>query len=46
MERQKDRKTREWKYLVKGQVLSGEETIVVGNIGPTEKLVVITVYRE
>lgn len=46
MERQKDRKTGEWKYLVKGQVLSGEDAIVVGKIGPTEKLVVITVYRE
>lgn len=46
VERQKDRKTGEWKYLVKGQVLSGEDAIVVGKIGPTEKLVVITVYRE
>ena len=46
LERQKDRKTREWKYLVRGQVLSGEMAIVVCKIGPTEKLIVITVYRE
>ena len=46
IERQKDRKTREWKYLVRGQVLSGDMAIAVCKIGPTEKLVVITVYRE
>lgn len=46
IERQKDRKTGEWKYLVKGQALNSEQTIVVVKIGPTEKLVVITIYRK
>jgi len=46
IERQKDRKTGEWKYLVRGQALSGEHAIVVVKIGPTEKLVVITIYRQ
>ncbi len=46
IERQKDRKTGEWKYLVNGQALRGEQTIVVVKIGPTEKLIVITIYRK
>lgn len=45
VERQKDRRTGEWKYLVEGKTLSGHQAIVVSRVGPTGKLVIITVYR-
>jgi len=45
VERQKDRRTGEWKYLVEGQALSGHRVVVVCEVGPTGKLVIITVYR-
>jgi hypothetical protein len=45
IERQKDSQTDEWKYLVKGQTLADDDMIVVAKLGPTGKLVVITVYR-
>jgi hypothetical protein len=44
-ERQRDRITGEWKYLVQGCTLSAEEAVVVSKIGPTGKLVFVTVYR-
>lgn len=44
-ERQRDQKTAEWKYLVRGQSNSNEDIIVVAKLGPTNKLVIITVYR-
>lgn len=44
VQRQRDRVTGEWKYLVQGQTLGGDSAVVVGRIGPTGKLVVITVY--
>lgn len=47
IERQKDRKTKEQKYLVRGKTVDGAKVIVVvtrfGRIG---KLVVLTVYVE
>ena len=46
IERQKDQATGEWKYLVKGESLAGERVITVTKIGPTGKLVFVTVYRE
>ena len=42
--RQRDRVTGEWKYLVGGRTLTGVRATVVAKIGPTGKLVVITVY--
>lgn len=45
VERQKDAQTGEWKYPVKGQTVAGDEIVVVGKIGLTGKLVIITVYR-
>lgn len=45
VDRQKDVKTGEWKYLVKGQTVAGDEIIVVARISVTGKLVFITVYR-
>ena len=44
VERQRDSRTHEWKYLVKGETLEGDAVVVVGKIGPTRKLVVLTVY--
>lgn len=44
VKRQKDRGTAEWKYLVDGKTLSGQNAVVVCKVGPTGKLVVITVY--
>jgi hypothetical protein len=45
-ERQRDRQPDEWKYLVNGQALDGAAVIVVTKFGPTDKLVLITVFRE
>lgn len=42
--RQRDRITGEWKYLVEGRTLTGTRATVVAKIGPTGKLVFITVY--
>lgn len=44
VERQRDRKTGEWKYLIEGDTVGGESVTVVARIGPTGRLVVITVY--
>ena len=44
VERQKDRQTGEWKYLVRGETLAGEEAVTVAKISPADRLVVITVY--
>ena len=46
VERQKDRASAEWKYLVTGQSLAGHRATVVVKLGPTGKLVLITVFRE
>lgn len=44
IERQKDRDTEEWKYLVEGQTLIGVQVVVVAKLSATGKLVIITVY--
>lgn len=46
LERQKDAITNEWKYLIGGKTLDDDDIIVVAKISLTEKLVIITVYRE
>jgi len=46
IERQKDQSTGEWKYLVKGESLTGESVVTVAKISPTDKLIFITVYRD
>jgi len=44
-ERQKDRARGEWKYLVRGSRLDGDESVVVAaKLGSTGKLVILTVY--
>jgi hypothetical protein len=46
-ERQRDRKTKESKYLVRGQTVDGSQGIVVvAKFGRTGKLVILTVYVE
>ena len=45
IERQKDRETTEWKYLIKGDTISNRIAIVVSKMGVTGKLVIITVYK-
>ena len=44
LERQKDRVTAEWKYCIRGETVDGGEVEVVAKLGPTGKLVIITVY--
>lgn len=46
IEKQKDHVTGECKYLVKGQSTNGKFMIIVGKIGATDKLVIITVFCE
>ena len=46
VERQRDRLTREWKYVVNGAGLDGAGVIVVGKLSVTGRLVIITVYRD
>ena len=44
IERQRDRQSNEWKYLVQGRPHTGDDLVVVVKIGPTRKLIIITVY--
>jgi uncharacterized DUF497 family protein len=44
VERQRDQQTGEPKYLIEGGSMSDERATVVAKIGPTERLVIITVY--
>ncbi|MFP4350943.1 MAG: DUF4258 domain-containing protein [Thermodesulfobacteriota bacterium] len=45
VERQKDKVTTEWKYLIEGDTLSNKLAIVVSKLAITGKLVIITVYK-
>jgi hypothetical protein len=44
VERQRDRQRREWKYLVQGQAVDGTAMVVVGKIGRTHRVVILTVF--
>lgn len=47
IERQKDRETHEWKYLIRGHTWDQDRNIVVVvKFTPTGKLVWLTVYEE
>ncbi len=46
IDRQKDTQLGEWKYLVRGQTIQGDEIVVVVKIGPTCKMLIITVFRD
>ena len=45
LERQRDRDTREPKYLLRGEALDERSIVVVMKLSPTGKMVVVTVYR-
>jgi hypothetical protein len=45
VERQRDRQTREWKYVVNGKSVDGDPVGLVGKLSPTGCLVIITIYR-
>jgi len=45
IEHQKDAITAESKYLIRGKSLKNLDTIVVGKLSLTGKLVILTVYR-
>ena len=45
-ERQKDRASAEWKYLVSGDSLAGDAVTVAVKFSPTGKLAFITIFRE
>ena len=44
VERQKDRETGEWKYLVEGRSVAGADMAIAAKLSLTGKLVIITVY--
>jgi hypothetical protein len=44
IERQRDKETMEWKYKILGRTISAVEIETIVKIGPTGKLVIITVY--
>lgn len=47
IEWQRDRKTRGRKYLVRGETVDGSHSaVVVCRFGPTDKLVILTVYAD
>jgi hypothetical protein len=45
LERQRDRETREWKYVVNGKSLDGGTVGTVAKLSITGSLVIITAYR-
>jgi hypothetical protein len=46
VERQRDRNTDDWKYLISGQTDDSLNVIVVAKRSPTDTVVIITVYVE
>ncbi|MES1210971.1 MAG: DUF4258 domain-containing protein [Acidobacteriota bacterium] len=47
IEQQRDRRSRERKYLIRGEVVDGTRlAVVVCKFGPADKLVVLTVYGD
>ncbi|HEY2922737.1 MAG TPA: DUF4258 domain-containing protein [Candidatus Binatia bacterium] len=46
VERQRDRNTGEWKYLITGRTDDGLNVMVVAKLSPTDTVVIITVYVE
>ncbi len=44
IERQKDRDTEEWKYVIEGQSIAGDKVGTVTKLSISGKLIIITVY--
>ena len=45
-ERQKDKETGEWKYIVKGNSMDGRRVVVVTKLSPTGKAIIITAFED
>ena len=45
-ERQKEKDFAEWKYIIEGQTLAGDNIAIAAKLSITGKLVIITVWRE
>ena len=45
-ERQKEKDFAEWKYIIEGQTLAGDNIAITAKLSITGKLVIITVWRE
>ena len=46
LERQRERRTREWKYVISGHATDGLSVGVIGKLSPSGHLVILTTYRE
>ena len=46
IERQKDRETHEWKYVVRSRALDGRGACVVAKFGLAGSLYILTVYED
>ena len=46
IERQRERSTRDWKYLIRGPALDFSVINVAAKLGPTGRMIVITVFRD
>ncbi len=46
VERQRDRETHEWKYVLRGHTLEGQGAFVVAKFGLLGSLYILTVYEE
>ena len=44
IERQRDARTSEWKYRIRGESLAGDACEVIGKLTPTNKVAILTVY--
>lgn len=44
VERQKDQDTGEWKYVIHGDTTEDVAAAVVAKLGPTDKVVILTVF--
>ena len=46
IEKQKDSEKEEWKYIIRGQTIDGSVIAIVAKLSLTNKMVIITVYRD
>jgi hypothetical protein len=46
LERQRDARSGEWKYLLAGRTTTADDVVVACRLGPTAKLIIITVYLD
>jgi len=44
VERQKDKDTEEWKYIIEGHNMAGGRAAIITKLGFTGKLIIITVF--